>query len=371
MTGFASALAIDAEWQNCVAAVADAVRHVDGANLGFVYIGDPLSAHADSIVNQLRMRTGVVDWVGSVGLGVSATGTMEFDTPALSVMVGAFPDDSYRVFGSTELDPATRSWARDRGARFGVIHGDPHVTHLPDDIVRFVADLDGGFLVGGLSSSRSACPQIANGAVRGGLSGALFAPEVGVATRLSQGCSPIGEVHTVTRGDGNLIAELNGRPALEVMKESIGELLAKDLRRAAGYIFVAFTVPGSDTTEYMVRNLVAVDTRSGIIAVGEHVKVGDTIVFCRRDAASAVEDMERMLDRLCEILGARQPQAGLYFSCLARGPNQFSPQDLELQMIRDRLGDFPLAGFFANGEISHDRLYGYTGVLTLFTGDQS
>ena len=37
------------------------------------------------------------------------------------------------------------------------------------------------------------------------------------------------------------------------------------------------------------------------------------------------------------------------------------------RLIRETLGDFPLIGFFANGEISRDRLYGHTGVLTLFT----
>ena len=61
-----------------------------------------------------------------------------------------------------------------------------------------------------------------------------------------------------------------------------------------------------------------------------------------------------------------QIKGGLYYSCLGRGRNQFGEDSEELKMIRDLLGDFPLVGFFANGEISHNRLYGYTGVLTLF-----
>ena len=73
-----------------------------------------------------------------------------------------------------------------------------------------------------------------------------------------------------------------------------------------------------------------------------------------------------MLDDLAGALGGKKPKGGLYVSCLARGPNQFDPPDLELTLINKHLGDFPLAGFFANGEISHDRLYAYTGVLTLF-----
>ena len=59
-------------------------------------------------------------------------------------------------------------------------------------------------------------------------------------------------------------------------------------------------------------------------------------------------------------------QGGVYFTCLGRGRYQFGEHSEDLQMIRDELGEFPLTGFYANGEISHNRLYGYTGVLTLF-----
>ena len=366
MSGFASALAVDPDWQACCTQLLAGLDVPAGANLGFIYCGDRHADQVDDVVARLRLQTGIADWVGSIGLGVSGVGRVEFDTPALSVLVGCFGDDQFRVFESKDLNDDTRTWARAHDARFAIVHGDPHVTHLPDDIVSLASSLDSGFLVGGLSSARGDAKQIAGRALRGGLSGALFAGDLTVATQLSQGCSPISEAHRVTRGDGNLIAELDGRPALEVMREAIGELLAKDLKRAAGYIFVAFTVPGSDMAEYMVRNLVAVDTRSGIIAVGEHVKVGDTIVFCKRDARTAVEDMERMLGKVKSILGGKPPRGGLYYSCLARGPNQFSPADLETELIASELGQFPLAGFFANGEISHDRLYGYTGVLAVF-----
>jgi len=88
-------------------------------------------------------------------------------------------------------------------------------------------------------------------------------------------------------------------------------------------------------------------------------------MFCRRDSATAREDMLRMLGDLGKRAKG-QIKGGLYYSCLGRGRNQFGDDSEELKMIRDQLGEFPLAGFFANGEISHNRLYGYTGVLTLF-----
>ena len=89
-------------------------------------------------------------------------------------------------------------------------------------------------------------------------------------------------------------------------------------------------------------------------------------MFCRRDGRTAASDMQRMLEEL-DASTTGPAKAALYYSCLARGPNLFGPNSEEVGMIRDALGDIPLVGFFANGEISHHRLYAYTGVLTLFT----
>jgi small ligand-binding sensory domain FIST len=72
-----------------------------------------------------------------------------------------------------------------------------------------------------------------------------------------------------------------------------------------------------------------------------------------------------MLDSIKEGLYTK-PRGALYFSCLGRGANLFGPDSEELKIIEAGLGDLPLVGFFGNGEISHNRLYGYTGVLTLF-----
>ena len=99
--------------------------------------------------------------------------------------------------------------------------------------------------------------------------------------------------------------------------------------------------------------------------MAHQVSDGDAVLFCRRDPTSAAADLQRMLADLKRRAGGT-PRAGLYFSCVARGPNLFGESSQELRMIRDALGAFPLAGFFGNGEIAHDRLYGYTGVLALF-----
>ena len=129
---------------------------------------------------------------------------------------------------------------------------------------------------------------------------------------------------------------------------------------------IGLPVPGSDTGDYLVRNLMGVDPRNKLLAIGAPVEVGMPLMFCRRNADAARTDMLRMLGTLRPHLHAA-PRAGLYFSCLGRGRHLFGDAGVELRTIRETLGEFPLAGFFANGEISHDRLYAYTGVLVLFT----
>ncbi|MGY8994073.1 MAG: FIST C-terminal domain-containing protein, partial [Rhodospirillales bacterium] len=171
--------------------------------------------------------------------------------------------------------------------------------------------------------------------------------------------------HTITACEENVLIELDGRPALRVFEEDIGELMSRDLRRVGGSIFAALPVGGSDTGDYLVRNLVGLDEPNGFVAIGEHVEEGESIQFCRRDPAAAAEDLTQMVTRLKERAGGNAKGA-VYFSCLARGPNMFGPNSRELTIIQEALGPVPLVGFFCNGEISHDRLYSYTGVLTLF-----
>jgi len=201
--------------------------------------------------------------------------------------------------------------------------------------------------------------------VEGGLSGVTFSDNITIATRLTQGCSPIGSKHEITSSQHNVIITLDGRPALDVFKEDIGETLSRDLNRIGGHIFAGLPIKGSDTGDYLVRNLVGIDPANKLIAIGELVKNGNSVMFCRRDTKTANEDMARMLESIRQGMFSR-PRGGVYYSCLGRGASLFGPNSEELKMIREAFGDFPLVGFFCNGEISHNRLYGYTGVLTLF-----
>jgi small ligand-binding sensory domain FIST len=286
----------------------------------------------------------------------------------MAVMLGDFEPDTFRVFSGVaaakDVDNVTLKCG-DVVPNFAIVHADPHNRHVGELVNRLAGKLESGFLVGGLTSSRRQNLQVADGVVEGGLSGVSFADSVTVATRLTQGCSPLGPKHVVTACQHNVIITLDGRPALEVFKEDIGEALSRDLNRIGGHVFAGLPIAGSDTGDYLVRNLVGIDPANGLIAIGDMLQPGSNVMFCRRDSRTANEDMARMLESIRKGMYSR-PHGGIYYSCVGRGASLFGPNSEELKMIRDALGDFPLVGFFCNGEISHNRLYGYTGVLTLF-----
>jgi len=351
----------------------------EGANFGVLYATDHLVDVLPSLLAFLREKTGIGQWTGTVGFGVLGTTAgrnpvEHFDVPALSALIGRLPPDDVRLFGPTGgesegLLAGLSDWAGRAHPLVALVHADPRTPALTDKLTRLAGD-QGLFLVGGLSGSRGPTPLVARDVRRNdqaalGLAGALFAGQREVVVGLTQGCSPIGPVHQVTGARGNLVEEIDGRPALEVFKAEIGDVLARDLRRVAGYILVALPVSGSDTGDYLVRNLLAIDPRAGTLAIGDLVLPGQPIRFVRRDHDAAVADLDRMVEDVARRAGGRA-RAGLYVSCVARGPNLFGPDAAELRRIVDRLGPLPLTGFYANGEICADRLYGYTGVLALF-----
>jgi small ligand-binding sensory domain FIST len=377
-TPFLSAEASATDWQCAAGEIVRQLDTIEAAHrLGFLYVTDQFSPFFDEISVFLRQTLGVPHWVGTVGLGVCTTSREYFDEPAMVVMVAPIPDSSFRIFDGVSDDIAGitedhKDWLSGSGAPGGavtpltIVHGDPR-NQMVGELIEEISTATQGFLVGGLTAAEQNFVQLADSVSEGGLSGVMLSLDsVPVQAGLTQGCSPIGETHQITAADENILIELDGRPALEVFKEDIGEVLARDLQRVGGYIFAALPVTGTDTGDYLVRNLLGIDPEAGVVAIGEYVSAGDRVMFCRRDHDSAVTDMQRMLADIKKRAGSAPVRGGLYFSCCGRGPNQFGPDSDELKMITDELGEFPLVGFFANGEISNNRLYGYTGVLTVF-----
>ncbi len=369
MTTFKVVHAAAEDWAHAVKACTDRLGRMDDENvLGFVYVTDLLAEDMTSILTYLRQKTGIEQWVGTVGIGICAEDTEYFERPAIAVMVAEMPADAFRVFpsvtGSEQLGSTVLEWVERRTPSLGLIHADPEHEGVIE-LIEEVASSTSGFLVGGLTSSRSAHHQIAGRITGGGVSGVLFSSDVPVVTGLSQGCAPIGGSHVISDCLDNVLIGIDGRRALDVFREDIGAELSADLSSVSGLIHAALPIHGSDTGDYMVRSLVGIDPARGWLAIAGQIEPGDRVIFVRRDPESAAADLAQMLERLKERLDG-PPKGGVYISCIARGPNLFDEEGAEMAMVRAALGDVPLVGFYANGEISFNRLYSYTGVLTLF-----
>jgi small ligand-binding sensory domain FIST len=342
----------------------------DEANLGFLYATDSIAEEVPELLLRLKTLLPQISWTGGVGIGICSTAKEYYDEPALVILIGAFPDSSFRIVSSlgesSSPDTQLQKWCNNQQSSFALLHGDPVNPNIPESLEQITGNSYSCFLNGGLTSSRGTNLQIADNIEAGNLSGVLFNDQVTVYTDHTQGCLPIGQSHDITEFQGNIAVRLDGRPALEVLKEDIGEVLSRNLAQSADYIYCALPIKGTDTGDYLVRNLMGIDEINGLIAIGDHLYNQSCLMFCRRDGNSAREDMINMLQRLRKRTDGKQIRGGIYISCLGRGRYQFGDNSEELKLIQEQLGDFPLAGFFANGEIYNGRLYGYTGVLTLF-----
>ena len=340
------------------------------ATLGFIYVTDHLGEELGTIIRRLKDETGIQNWVGSLGMAVIASNQEYYDQPAIALMLADLNESEYRLLPNFTrsvgpLEPDLKQWCEQHDFHIGLIHGDPEnpaFQNLMDELSREIPE---SFLVGGLTSSRGHHYQVASKVCNGGLSGILFSEQVPVLSNLTQGCTPIGPRHRITQSERNIIYSLDHQPALDVLTDDTGEVIARDWERAANFIFAGLVNQNADTDDYTVRQLIGVDEHAKIIAIGDILDDNQELIFCRRDGNSALEDMQRMLLQMKSRLNGT-PRGGIYISCLGRGREQFGSGSEEARLIHSVLGEFPLVGFFANGEIHKNRLYGFTGVLTLF-----
>ncbi|MEI7784636.1 MAG: FIST N-terminal domain-containing protein, partial [Betaproteobacteria bacterium] len=364
--------------------------------LGLLYITDHYAEDAQEIIDHLSAQLPeVVDWAGTVGVGIASNNVEYFDEPAMALMLCALPADQYRVFsGVAPLSAAGSGFA----AHTALVHADPGEPELVELIAEMAQRTRSGYLFGGLAASRSAVVQFAqsgqghlrgqgaSGSVfAGGLSGVAFGPEVALISRVTQGCQPISAERVITACDGHVVLELDGQPALETLladlQVSLDEpqaALAQVRRTLVG--LRPAPAPGERQrrggpfgADTLVRHIIGLDPVRQAVAVAQATEVGMRLSFCERHAAAARSDLVRICAEIREEIEATEEaeaalpawaQAGsaaasqrriagaIYVSCSGRGGAHFGGASAELQIVRHALGDVPLVGFFAAGEIA-------------------
>jgi small ligand-binding sensory domain FIST len=400
--------------------------HAQAPPLALLYITDHYANEAEAILAHLSAELPeVTDWAGTVGVGVAANNVEYFDEPAMAVMLCDLSPDQYRVFSGVAPLAASGRVAGPAGfvAHTALVHADGHTPELAELIAEVAERTASGYVFGGLSASRSRTVQFAlssagnlsgqgaaSGVFHGGLSGVAFGPAVGLVSRVTQGAQPVAREHTVSEADGNLVLALDGEPALDVLLRELGISLDRPERAMPRLraTLVGLRAPAADEPagaaapqrrqfgpEVMVRHLIGLDPGRRGVAIADLAPVGSRLAFCERHVQAARADLVRVCAEVREelepeelepeecslsvatALAASEPAAAphparrmagaVYVSCSGRGGPHFGSPSAELQTVRRALGDVPLVGFFAGGEIAHHRLYGYTGVLTVFT----
>lgn len=391
---WASALAlaaaqIDSGWADAGApSDPDAAAPAEPPTLGFVYLTDHFAAHAEALLAQLQLRWPGVSWVGSVGVGVSASGVEYFDQPALVLMLAAMPVEHFELFSGAPKFQRIVPFS-------ALVHADPGTADIDELVTEMSERVESRYLFGGLSASRGRNLHLADGVLEGGLSGVAFSQEVALVSRVTQGCQPVGATRRIGSAERNLVLTLDGVPALTCLLSDLGLTDLTDIDTVLPRLrdtLVGITEEhrsalgragqfGADT---LVRHLVGLDPGRQGVAVGESVHAGMRLAFCQRDAEAARRDLVRVCSEIREELSAlsetattgdgespaapREILGAIYVSCSGRGGPFFGGPSAELKIVQHALGDVPLVGYFAGGEIARHHLYGYTGVLTVFAG---
>ena len=423
MNRFLHGHATHPDWRFALALAAaqiDAQRQAPGhaatPTLGWVYLTDAYAPHAQSLLAELCQRWPGVEWVGATGIGIAAGGVEYFDEPALSLMLTDLPTGHFRVFsGARPLAGFAAHTAN--------VHADPGTADLAELIHDMSARTATGYLFGGLASGSSRALHIAGGVLSGGLSGVAFDRRVALVSRVTQGCQPVGPARRVTAAERNVITALDGEPALDCLLRDVG-LQGVEPRAALPklrQVLVGLTdgldeggveaAPHEDAStrsafdviarggatarafgaDTRVRHLIGLDPGRRGIAIADTAEVGMRLAFCARHVEAARRDLTRICAEVREevepddlplpaALALKEGHAAdavttgtspgiagaIYVSCAGRGGAHFGAPSAELAIVRHALGDVPLVGFFAAGEIARRHLYGYTGVLTVF-----
>jgi len=331
----------------------------------------------------MREELSVEVFLGCSGEGIIA-GAEELETAAaLTLWVACLPQIRVTplrlAFSQSQDQIQMAGWPEPSAeASTFILLADPFTTPV-HDVLSVMADrYPNGKAVGGLAGGGHGAGEnrlIKDGEVfNGGLVGVQLSGPIAVRTVISQGCCPIGELYVVTKAEQNMVYELGGQSALRRLQDVFESLEGSQRRDAHRALHFGIAIDEHrsrfERGDFLVRNLVGADQKAGAIAIGDLVQEGQTVQFQLRDAKSASDDLHVLL--AADRAKHRHPPLGaLLFSCCGRGEGLFGCTHHDSTVVRERMGQIPVAGFFAQGEIGpvggKNFLHGYTASVAIFS----
>lgn len=400
------------QWANALstrpsleAAVTDVVQRATSlltapADLGLVFISSAFTSEYSRFLPLLAERLSVPVLIGCSGGGVIGTTqwgqTQELEAePALSLTLAHLPGVNIKPFhvGPEELpdlDGPPNAWIDLIGVPPTPV---PQFILLSGAFSSGINDLLQGIdfaypasvTVGGQASGGGNGGRIAlfynNRLYREGTVGIALSGNIILETIVAQGCRPIGKPYQVTKGDRNIILELNDEVPLMVLRDVIASLSEEDRMLAQHSLFVGVAMDEFKQDlhqgDFLIRSILGVEPSAGAIAIADYVRPGQRLQFHLRDAQASAEDLEFLLKRYQnERATASSAIGALLFSCLGRGEGLYGKPNFDSQLFRRYFNDIPLAGFFCGGEIGpvggSTLLHNYTSVFGICraTGDR-
>lgn len=366
--------------------VIEAAREAGGGKVdaAFVFFTAHHCAEAERIVEQLWLELDPQCAVGCSGEGVIGAAQEIERSPGLALLVGSLPGvrlHPFRLAGASawrevvdDADELRERVGIGDETRAVIAFGDPFTTPVDPFLTALDAAAPGVPVLGGMASAGR--NPGSNRVVRNdevfdeGLVGLTLSGAIEVQTVVSQGCRPIGRPLVITRAHENTIEQLGGKPAMQALREVVGELPATDQSLLQNGLMVGRAI--SEYRErfgrgdFLVRNVIGVDEEKGTVAVADYVRTGQTVQFHVRDAATADEDLRLLL----QGHKAAPPAGGLLFSCNGRGTRMFEQPGHDILAAGREMPDTPIAGFFAGGELGpiggKNFIHGHTASFALF-----
>jgi hypothetical protein len=333
-------------------------------------------------VDELRGR-----FKGAAILGCSTSGEIVGDAVVEDSVIATAVE-----FENTRLRTASATMTEGKSS-YEV--GEELARQLNAPSLRHVFVLSDGLNVNGSDLSRGLASGVSEGvSITGGLSGdgtnfaetwvitddaagpkrlaavGLYGDHLQIGYASMGGWKPFGPLRTITRAEGNVLYELDGRSALDLYKTYLGDH-AKQLPGSALLFPIVVTEP--DGGQGVVRTVLSVDEQSGSMTFAGDIAQGGTAQLMKTSVDDLVDGATAAAEASLSGLGDAQPDLALLVSCVGRKLVMKQRIEEEVEAIRDVFGaDTKIAGFYSYGELcpfeqgGECRLHNQTMTITAF-----
>ncbi len=381
---FASALSTKPETPDAIEEVCRGMAgRFESIDLAVLFVSHQHGPDFAAIVRGVHERLGPKCLIGCTGESIVGLGQEVEDAPAISLWVARLPGVNLRPvrleFVTTPEGGSFAGWPD--SAHHAIVDdtallllAEPFSFPADGLLERLGEDWPKMRVLGGMASGSHAPGQnvvfVGDQAYNAGAVGVLVDGDVQIRSVVSQGCRPIGRTFVITKAERNMILEMSGKPPLAQFQEVLESLSPEEHALVQRGLHVGQVIDEYRETfergDFLIRNVLGADRKTGAIAIGDYAQVGRTVQFHIRDAQSADEDLRSLLSAGDDPAA----QGALVFTCNGRGTRLFDAPHHDARVIGEQCGEIPLAGFFAQGEIGpvggRNFLHGFTASVALF-----